>query len=145
MGSEMCIRDRITAVREWLTKCMGFELPPDDLPQLLQDGHLLLRLATAVVPDITRLDSSAGGKRAPGGSSDRTPRDAMCLTGARQRLDLFVAASRYLGVPESDLLVPEALLYPEPHLPVSHGIVLALESFAQVAAARGMLPPLDPA
>jgi hypothetical protein len=110
-------------VREWLSQCVGVALPPEGLPELLQDGQLLLRLAILTAPD-------AAARIAPS-------------TGPTGRLDAFVAASRQLGVPEPELLVPETLLHPDPHLPVSRGAVLALVSFAREAAARGLLPQLE--
>lgn len=155
---------QIMAVREWLSVCLGVALPPDDLPELLRDGQLLLRLAVVAAPEAAaRIASSAGGSNGPGAPAAHTPsglypsphlRDDVHFNGRgrvhvatppgpRGRLDAFVAASRQLGVPEPELLVPEALLHPDPQLSVSRGAVLALASFAREAAARGLLPPLE--
>jgi hypothetical protein len=151
-------------VREWLSDCLGVALPPDDLPQLLQDGQILFRLAALAAPE-----TAAGIAPSPGGADNPTHPTAHTCDGRfltlnhrasflfnvhshfhshtppspTARLYAFVAVSRHLGVPEAELLVPEALLHPEPQLPVSRGTVLALASFAREAAARGLLPPLE--
>ena len=95
------------------------DLPAGDLPQLLQDGSLLLELADAALP----------GVAAP-----------LAAASPEQKLRGFVSACEELGVEEEALLRPETLL-PGPARSAAE-LAAAIDAMAVAAAAKGLLPPL---
>ncbi|KAL1520651.1 hypothetical protein AB1Y20_022223 [Prymnesium parvum] len=111
---------QLGSLREWLQESLGLELPPGDLPSLLQDGQILCRLAAAL----------------PGFAPP--PADAPPI----ERIHAFSAACRQLGVPSDSLLQPHHLL-PGPHKSAS-ALVNALSALAREAYVRGFLPALPP-
>ena len=109
---------QLAELRSWLQVCLKMELPPGDLPALLQDGEVLCALADAAMP----------GVAAP-------------LVGSAPLLKVqaFVTSCRQLGVPEDELLAPEAVVRGQAS---ASAVARALTALAREASARALLPPL---
>lgn len=110
---------RLASIRAWLQRCTGVDLPPGDLPSLLEDGQLLLTLVDAAMPGVAK-------------PVEGQP--------ARARLGAFSSACRQLGVQADDVLPVEAWLAGPQRS--AEAICAALTALAEEAASRGLLPPL---
>uniref|UniRef100_A0A7S3BAY7 Calponin-homology (CH) domain-containing protein n=1 Tax=Haptolina ericina TaxID=156174 RepID=A0A7S3BAY7_9EUKA len=98
---------------------MKLDLPPGDLPAVLQDGLLLCLLAETALP----------GFNLP--APDASP---------AERIEAFAAACHQIGIPQLDLLRPAHLL-PGPERS-AHKLAHALSVLAREGYVRGMLPAL---
>ena len=109
---------QLAELRSWLQVCLKTELPPGDLPALLQDGEVLCALADAALPCV-----------------------AAPLVGSAPLLKVqaFVTSCRQLGVPEDELLAPEAVVRGQAS---ASAVARALTALAREASARALLPPL---
>ena len=110
---------QLASLRAWLQECLGEELPPGDLPTLLEDGSTLLALIDQAMPGIA---PPLAGSAAPA------------------KFAAFSTACLQLGVPEHEVL-PASAWQPGPQRS-AEAIAAALAALAREAAARSMLPAL---
>ena len=110
---------QLASLRTWVQRCLGYELPPGDLPTLLEDGEALLALADQAVP----------GVAAP-----------LAGASAADKLAAFTNACLRIGVPEDEVLAPSA--WQPGQQRSAAAIAAALTALAREAAARSMLPAL---
>jgi WD40 repeat protein len=110
---------QLASLRTWVQRCLGYELPPGDLPTLLEDGEALLALADRAVP----------GVAAP-----------LAGASAADKLAAFTNACLRIGVPEDEVLAPSA--WQPGQQRSAAAIAAALTALAREAAARSMLPAL---
>ena len=111
---------QLAELRSWMQDVLRVELPPGDLPTLLQDGELLMALADAAMP----------GVAAPYVGSLPS-----------RKFEAFATACRKLGVSEGELLHESALL-PGPAQRSADAVATALGALAREASRRKLLPPL---
>ena len=110
---------QLGALREWLQDCLGFALPPGDLPTILQDGKLLCTLGAKL----------QNFEPPPVGAT------------ATECIEAFARACHHVGVERDRVLHPDHLLLPGPRRSAT-GLVQALTALADAASARGLLPAL---
>ena len=110
---------RLAEARSWLQESLQIELPPGDLPSLLEDGGLLVALADKAMPGTAA---------------------ALVAASPRDKIEAFSTACRQLGVHPEELLHPDSLLAG----PMRSAAVVAgaLTAFAAAASARNLVPPL---
>ena len=110
---------RLAELRSWLQQCLQIELPPGDLPTLLEDGHLLLSLVDVAMPGVAAPYANASPER---------------------KVAAVATALRQLGVREEEI-IQYADLAPGPQR-CAEAVANALSALAREASARKLLPEL---
>lgn len=111
---------RLAELRGWVQTCLQVELPPGDLPTLLEDGTVLMSLADVAMPGVAAPYTGASAAR---------------------QLEAFATACRQLGVSEEEVLHAGELL-PGPQRSAA-ALARGLAALAREASARKLLPPLS--